>query len=184
MDHGLDLDKLHIEGSLLQALEQTFAQLEIAFQPRDDNPMVFDLGIAKTTLDPKSFDRLVSRCIVDRKNDPSGNTLLSSEDMDLYRLGLIEIKDKNEGVYYFMGSPTTSTSTSTHDVLITHTGRVILKLAGTMAIIESLIRQGLFSVLEAIMPMLSREWLPELLAHKIPRVRKLAAERLSQLEEE
>ena len=81
-----------------------------------------------------------------------------------------------------MGNPTTSAAT--YDVSITYTGRVILKLAGTMAIIESIIRQGLFSVLEAIMPMLSREWLPELLAHKTPRVRDLATERLSQLEEE
>lgn len=182
MNHGLDLDAIHIEGSLLQALEKSFTQLEIAFLPRSDDPMVFDLGITTLTLEPKLFGRLVSRCIVDRKNDPSANNLLSTEDMDLYRLGLIEIKDRNDGVYYFMGSPTTTATT--HDVLITHTGRVILKLAGTMAIIESLIRQGLFSVLEAIMPILSREWLPELLAHKTPRVRKLAAERLAQLEEE
>lgn len=182
MDHGFNLDAIHIEESLLQALEDTFTQLELAFQPRDDNPLIFDLGISRITLDPKSFDRLVNRCIVDRKDNSSASTFVSSEDTDLFRLGLISIKDKDDGVYYFMDSPTTSATT--YDVSITHTGRVILKLAGTMAIIESVIRQGLFSVLEAIVPMLSREWLPALLAHENTRVRDLAAECLSQLEEE
>jgi len=182
MDHGLDFDAIHIEEPLLQALEEAFTQLELAFQPSDDNPLAFDLGIGKITLDPKSFDHLVNRCIVNRKNNLGPSTSLNAEDHGLANLGLIEIKDKNDGVYYFMGNPTTSAAT--YDVSITHTGRVILKLAGTMAIIESIIRQGLFSVLEAIMPMLSKEWLPELLAHKTPRVRDLATERLSQLEEE
>ena len=93
MNHGLDLDAIHIEESLLQALEQTFTQLELAFQPRDDNPMAFDLGIAKITLDPKLFDRLVNRCIIDRKDNSSASAFISSEDTDLFRLGLISIKD-------------------------------------------------------------------------------------------
>ncbi len=180
MNHGLDRDAIHIEEALLQALDKSFTQLELAFHPRDDNPLAFDLGISKITLDPILFDRLVNLCIGSRNS--LGASTLSSADMDLYQLGLIEIKDKSNGVYYFMDSP--ATSASEQEISIAHTGKVILKLAGTMTIIESLIRQGLFSILEAIMPILAVEWLPELLAHETPRVRNLAADRLVQLEEE
>jgi len=179
---GLDLDEMQIEATLLQLLEGGLAQLEMAFLPRSTDPMVFDLGIYTLTLTSELFDRLVDRCLLYRKDDPGATTFLSSQDMELYRLGLLEIKDKGSGVYYFMGSPTTTTTT--HDVLITHTGRVILKLAGVMCIIESFIRQGRFSLLEALLPSIDREWLPELLAHGTSRVRDIAIARLAQLEEE
>ena len=79
MDLGLDFDEIlidaiHIEEPLLQALGQCFTQLELAFQPSDDNPLTFDLVIGKITLDPKSFDRLVTRCIVSRKNNLGPST--------------------------------------------------------------------------------------------------------------
>lgn len=178
----LDLDEIHIEESLLQALERSFTQLEMAFLPCPTEPMVFDLGISTLTLSFDLFDRLTDRCIVDRKNDPGANTFLSSLDMKLYQLGLIEIKERYTGIDYFMSNVTTSTAI--HDISITHTGRVVLKLAGTMAIIDSFIRQGLFSVLGALLNIVDRALLPELLAHKARRVRELAAERLAQLEEE
>lgn len=187
MNLGLDLNEIHIEDSLLQAMERSFTQLEMALKPRPEEPMVFDLGISTLTLKPELFDRLVDRCIVNRKDNPSVNTFLSPEDTDLQRMGLLEIKNRNErlhSIYYHMDSPITSTSTAIRDVSITHTGRVVLKLAGTMPILESVIRQGLFSVLAALLNMIDIEWLPELLSHKTPRVRKLASERLTQLEEE
>jgi len=178
----LDLDEICIKESLLQGLERSFTQLEMAFEPRPEEPMVYDLGISTVTLSLELFDRLVDRCIVDRTNRPNKYTLLSSEDMDLYQMGLLVIKEENNGIYYHMGSPVTSAVT--HDVSITHTGRAILKLAGTMSIFESLIRQGFFSVLEALLPIISIELLPELLSHTVLRVRKLAVARLAQLEEE
>lgn len=181
MDLGLDLDDICIEESLLQALERSFTQLEMAFEPRPDGPMVYDLGVSTVTLSLESFDRLVARCIVDRVRKPTTNTFLSSEDTDLYRMGLLVIKEENNGIYYFMGSPTTAAAT--HNVSITHLGRVILKLAGTMSILDSLIRQCHFSVLEALLQIVDPEWLPELLSHKAPWVRKLATARLAQLEE-
>lgn len=180
MNLGLDLDEVYIEESLLQGLERSFTQLEMAFMPRLSEPMVFDLGISTLTLLPKLFDRLVDRCIVSRRGNPSADTFLSPEDMDLCQMGLLMIKDTSS-VHYCMGSPTTTAAT--HDVSITHAGRVVLKLAGTMVIFESLIRQGLFSALEAVLRVVDREWLPELLAHEIPRVRDMAAGRLAQLEE-
>lgn len=189
MNCGLDLNEIHIEDSLLQAMERSFTQLEMALKPRPEEPMVFDLGISTLTLKPELFDRLVDRCIVSREDNPGANTFLSPEDTDLQRMGLLEIKNRNEwlhSIYYHTDSPTNSPTTSTaiRDVSITHTGRVVLKLAGTMPILESVIRQGLFSVLEALLNMIDIEWLPELLSHKAPRVRKLASERLTQLEEE
>lgn len=184
MDLDFDLDAVYIKESLLQALERSFTQLETAFLPHPEEPMVFDLGISTLTLLPDLFDRLVDRCIVNRKDieDFSTNTFLSSADMKLYHLGLIEIKERSTGIDYSMG--TVTTSTAIHDISITHTGRVVLKLAGTMVIIESVIRQGLFSVLGALLKIVDRALLPELLAHKAPRVRDLATERLAQLEEE
>jgi hypothetical protein len=102
--------------------------------------------------------------------------------MALCRLGLLEIKDRNSGVSYFIGSPTT-TATS-YDVSITPTGRVILKLAGVMCVIESFIRQGRFSLLEVLLSRIDKELLPELLSHGTLRVREIALVRLAQLEEE
>lgn len=184
MDLDFDLDDVYIEETLLQALERSFTQLEMALLPHPEEPMVFDLGISTLALSPSLFDRLVDRCIVNRKDieDFSTNTFLSPADMELYHLGLIEIKERNTDLVYFMGNVTTSTAV--HDISITHTGRVILKLAGTMAIIESVIRQGLFSVLGALLKIVDRALLPELLAHKAPRVRELATNRLDQLAEE
>lgn len=184
MNLDFDLDAIYIEESLLQALERSFTQLEMAFLPHPEEPMVFDLGISTLTLSLDLFDRLTDRCIVQRKNieNFSTNTFLSSADMKLYQLGLIEIKERDTGIDYSMG--TVTTSTATYDISITHTGRVVLKLAGTMAIIDSFIRQGLFSVLGALLSIVDRALLPELLAHKAPRVRELATERLAQLEEE
>lgn len=186
----LDLDEICIEESLLQALERSLTQLEMAFEPRQEGPMVYDLGPSTVTLSLELFDRLVDRCIVDRTNKPNKYTLLSSEDMDLHRMGLLVIKEENNGIYHNRGwvydvdLGSSTTSAATHNVSITHLGRVILKLAGTMAIFESLIRQGFFAVLEALLPITSIEWLPELLSHKTLRVRKLATARLAQLEEE
>jgi len=178
----LDLDEMQIDVTLLQLLEGGLAQLEMAFLPCSTDPMVFDLGICTLMLTPELFDRLVDRCLLYRKDDPGANTFLSSQDMELYQLGLLEIKDKSSEICYFMGSPTTTTTT--HDVLITSTGRVILKLAGVMGVIGSFVRHGRFSLLEALLSRIDREWLPELLAHGTSRVREIALARLAQLEEE
>lgn len=177
----LDLDEMQIEATLLQLLEGSLAQLEMAFLPRSTDPMAFDLGISTLTLTPDLFDRLVERGITLPPSDPSASST-SALDMALCQLGLLEIKDRNSGVSYFMGSPTTTATT--YDVSITHVGRVILKLAGVMGVIESFIRQGRFSLLEVLLSRIDREWLPELLAHGTSRVREIAIARLAQLEEE
>jgi len=178
----MDLDEMQIEATLLQLLEGGLAQLEMSFLPRSTDPMVFDLGIRTLTLTPELFDRLVDRCLLYCKNDPGANTFLSVQDVELCRLGLLEIKDKSSGVYYFMGSPTTTTTT--HDVLLTNRGRVIFKLAGVMCVIDSFIRRGRFSLLEVLLSRIDKEWLPELLSHGTLCVRKIALARLAQLEED
>lgn len=180
MGLDVDLDKLQVEVTLLQYL-QDFVQLETPPPSCSTDPMVFDLGISTLTLTPGLFDRLVTRGIIRPTNDPSAN-IANDSDEELSRLGLLGIKVRDTGVDHFMGNPTTSVAT--YDVSITYVGRVVLTLAGVMAIIESFIRQGLFFALEVLLSLVSREVLPELLAHGTLRVRELALERLAQVEEE
>lgn len=147
----------------------------------DVEPIVFDLGISKLALSPSLFDRLVARWAAG--SGALVATQLSPPDNRLYNLGLIEIRDNSGDTYYRMGEPTTTTAMC-HNVSLAHLGMVVLKLAYPAVLLDSLIRQRFFAVVENIMMQLKRKWLPEFLSHNVLLVRQIAARRLDQLDKE
>lgn len=147
---------------------------------RSAESMIFDLGIRTLTLSSDLFDRLVVRHVY---KPTTGALGLTSQDQQLYGLGLVEIVDKYGDTYYLTGEPQTTTMTSC-EVLLTNLGLVVLKLAGPAAIANSLIRQSFFISLEKLMKQFKREWLSEFLSHETLRVRTLATKRLDQLDKE